>query len=343
MFLKKHKYKIIAAVVIIAALAVAWFYSGHYYEPGNDAKSASASSQWQGDRNQLSAVGSHVVSASPGDVSARPSGTENDDAPTSAGNTAPAQQTNTAPGDPGNQTVPVSPESSVGGDAYHGNEGSSGAHEPDAASVTEEMPGPGTAPSEGTPSEETAAPATDAAPEIGQDRFQTDPVPDGNPLPVEPQDVTTGDGSFTVTLTVRCDTILDNMNLLNKEKHELVPGDGVIFPTVTVTAYEGESVFNVLQREMRRAGIHMAFRRTPIYNSAFIEAISNLYEFDVGELSGWIYCVTPLDTGQRWYPNYGCSRYQLKPGDAIEWNFTCDLGRDLGDGAWIAAGAQKDD
>jgi len=119
--------------------------------------------------------------------------------------------------------------------------------------------------------------------------------------------------------------LLNNMNLLNREKHELVPADGVIFPMTEVTAYEDESVFNVLQRETRRARIHMASRFTPIYNSAYLEAINNLYEFDAGELSGWMYKVNG------WFPNYGSSRYQLQPSDVIEWHYTCDLGHDLGE------------
>jgi len=142
--------------------------------------------------------------------------------------------------------------------------------------------------------------------------------------PVEPEDITIGDESFTVTLTVRVDMLLNNMHLLNPAKHELVPHDGIIFPTTEVTAYDGESVFNVLQREMRRANIHMASRFTPIFNSAYVEAINNLYEFDAGALSGWMYSVNG------WFPNFGASRYLLRPGDQIEWRFTVDLGRDLG-------------
>ena len=180
-----------------------------------------------------------------------------------------------------------------------------------------------------TPAQTT--PMMEINPDTGKDRYLTDPVPEGKPLPVEPEAAVNGDGSFTVTLTVRCDTILDNMSLLDKEKHELVPEDGVIFPVTAITVYEGESVFNALQRTMKQYKIHMAHRHTPIYNSAYIEAINNLYEFDVGELSGWMYCVND------WYPNYGCSRYQLKPGDVIEWRYTCDLGRDLGQ-YWVTGG-----
>ena len=157
-----------------------------------------------------------------------------------------------------------------------------------------------------------------------KDKYQTDPVPEGKPIPVEPEDVEIGNTEYTCTLSISCATILDNMDWLDPEKVELVPEDGVIFPTTTVTFYEGESVFNVLQREMRKAGIHMEFEDTPMYNSAYIEGINNLYEFDCGELSGWMYKVNG------WFPNYGCSRYQLKEGDVIEWVYTCDLGVDVG-------------
>ena len=68
----------------------------------------------------------------------------------------------------------------------------------------------------------------------------------------------------------------------------------------------------------------MEFENTPMYNSAYIEGIHNLYEFDCGELSGWMYKVND------WFPNYGCSRYQLQDGDVICWEYTCDLGVDVG-------------
>ena len=100
---------------------------------------------------------------------------------------------------------------------------------------------------------------------------------------------------------------------------------------MTVTFYEGESVFNVLQRTCKQQKIHMEFSNTPIYNSAYIEGIHNLYEFDVGNLSGWMYKVNG------WFPNYGCSRYQLKDGDVIEWVYTCDLGYDVG-GSYATGG-----
>mgnify|MGYP000552249003 FL=1 len=128
----------------------------------------------------------------------------------------------------------------------------------------------------------------------------------------------------TCYLSISCDTILDNMSDLTEGKDVLVPEDGVIFSEREVTFYQGESVYDVLLRETQNNRIHMEASFTPKYNSAYVEGINNLYEFDCGRYSGWMYEVNG------WYPNYGCSRYQVKEGDVIHWNYTCDLGRDLG-------------
>lgn len=178
----------------------------------------------------------------------------------------------------------------------------------------------------------SASPTPTPAPSDGKDQYLTDPVPEGKPLPVEPQDTVIGDTAYTCTLSVRCDTLLDHLDWLDSEKKDLVPEDGIIFPATQVTFYEGESVFDVLLREMKSAQLHMEFVNTPIYNSAYIEGINNLYEFDCGELSGWMYKVNG------WFPNYGCSRYALQDGDVVEWVYTCSLGADVGGSA--AAGGQ---
>jgi hypothetical protein len=139
--------------------------------------------------------------------------------------------------------------------------------------------------------------------------------------------VNTGDSvenkEMTCTLSVRCDGVFAYLDLLAPEKRGVIPEDGVIFPSQTVTFYEGENVFNLLVREMKKNKIHLEFVNTPLYDSAYIEGIGNLYEYDCGELSGWTYQVNG------WQPNYGCSLYELQEGDVVEWIYTCDLGRDL--------------
>ena len=129
---------------------------------------------------------------------------------------------------------------------------------------------------------------------------------------------------MTVTLSISAKTILNNIGMFDKDKMEVLPKDGVIYESQRVEFFEGESVFDVLLRETRKNKIHMEFNMTPVYNSNYVEAINNLYEFDCGELSGWMYKVNG------WFPNYGSSRYELKDGDKIEWQYTCDLGRDIG-------------
>lgn len=133
----------------------------------------------------------------------------------------------------------------------------------------------------------------------------------------------------TCTLTIRCDTLVGKPEDLDEAKAELVPASGLLY-SATVSFTAGESVFDVLQRAMQEAGIPMEFTSVPVYGSAYIEGIANLYEFDCGPLSGWVYSVNGV------FPNYGCSKYTLKDGDQVLWQYTCDLGADVGgdNGAW---------
>ena len=117
---------------------------------------------------------------------------------------------------------------------------------------------------------------------------------------------------------------MENLDHLDAEKADLVPADGVLLAPATVEIAEGESVFDVLKRVCRENKIHMEFSETPVYQSAYIEGIGNLYEFDCGEGSGWMYRVNDE------FPNVGCSRYALADGDTVEWVYTCDFGADVG-------------
>lgn len=160
-------------------------------------------------------------------------------------------------------------------------------------------------------------------PGVGQTGDQNTPD-----TPEEPGNTNTPETPHqdTCTISISCATILNNMDKCDESKRGLVPADGVILPAVTVTFSQGESVFDVLQRVCKERKIPMEFSWTPMYNSAYIEGIYNLYEFDVGDGSGWMYKVND------WFPNYGCSRYQVQPGDVICWVYTCDLGYDVGGG-----------
>ncbi|MCR4719167.1 MAG: DUF4430 domain-containing protein [Firmicutes bacterium] len=135
------------------------------------------------------------------------------------------------------------------------------------------------------------------------------------------------------TLCVRCDTILDDTSRFDEGKLDILPKNGVIFAEQKVEFSDGESVFDVLLREMKNNKIHLEFVNTPVYGSVYIEGIGNIYEFDAGELSGWMYRVN----GE--FPNFGCSKYILKQGDKVEFVYTCDLGKDVGGGYVKGQGA----
>ena len=134
---------------------------------------------------------------------------------------------------------------------------------------------------------------------------------------------------LTCTIQIRCDTILDNMENLTEGKDKYVPSNGVILSTSTVQFVEGETVFDVLKRTCNYAGIQLEYSYTPMYESHYIEGINHLYEFDCGNESGWMYKVNG------WFPNYGCSKYELEDGDTIVWAYTCNgLGADVGGGVY---------
>ena len=140
----------------------------------------------------------------------------------------------------------------------------------------------------------------------------------------EKQETVQAEKKLVCSFSVNCNTALANIDWLVPEKQPLIPPDGILYKREDAVFNEGDTVFDLLLREMTAAGIHMEFVKTPMYGNVYIEGIGNLYEFDCGELSGWMYRVNGV------FPNYGCDGYRLAPGDKVEWVYTCNLGRDVG-------------
>ena len=133
-----------------------------------------------------------------------------------------------------------------------------------------------------------------------------------------------GDGKLTCTLEIRCDTLLGNQDRLPKEKAALVPENGTLLPVTEVEFTGGSTVFDVFRQVLRQEKLHFEYVDASAYDSVYIEGIGNLYEFDCGPQSGWMYSVNDV------YPGLGCSAYTLADGDVIVFRYTCDLGADLG-------------
>lgn len=282
--LKKHKYKIIAAVCAMAVLTGAFFVGGSL---GNNAPA--------------------VVKSSTADVAV------------SAENTTVSQSTNesTAPTEsPTKATGKNKPEQKATAPT------STSKTKSEQSAVSNQTSKSSS--SSSSTSSKTSSKSSQSSTSTKQDKYKTDPVPEGKPQPVEPQEQEIIDNTLKCTFSISCATVLDNMDIIDKSKKDIIPDDGWILKPVTVTFNEGESVFDVLKQVCKDNKVQLEFSFTPIYNSAYIEGINNLYEFDCGSLSGWMYEVND------WFPNYGCSRYEVKNGDVIEWQYTCDLGGDIG-------------
>ncbi len=107
------------------------------------------------------------------------------------------------------------------------------------------------------------------------------------------------------------------MDILAPGREAFVPANGLILERSEVSFEKGETVFDVLKRVVRDAGIQMEFSYFPAYESMYIEGIGNLYEKDCGGSSGWLYYVNGVK------PNYGVSKYTLEDQDEVIFHYTC--------------------
>lgn len=177
------------------------------------------------------------------------------------------------------------------------------------------------------PDEDAPQPPAEPATEPAQPAAQ--PEEEQAPEEEAPEEAPEEEAANSCTFSISCQTALENG--VDAAIAAYLPADGWILPATAAECYEGETVFQVLQRVCRAAAIPMEFSTTPLYGSAYIEGIGNLYELDCGGLSGWMYRVNGS------FPQFGCSSYVLQPGDVVEWVYTCDLGADVG-GAGAAEG-----
>ena len=118
-----------------------------------------------------------------------------------------------------------------------------------------------------------------------------------------------------VTISIRCDTLKD------EKKPSYIPDDCIILDTTTFAIEGKDTVYHILMEASQRCSIQVDNRGAA--GSAYIAGIGYLYEFDYGDLSGWMYKVN----GE--FPDVGCQSYLLHDGDKIEWLYTKNIGKDL--------------
>lgn len=123
--------------------------------------------------------------------------------------------------------------------------------------------------------------------------------------------------NIDVSIEIRCENIF-NSDEINPRIIELQPTDGIILEATFVNIRGGSSVFDVLKQICIQEKIHMEFVNTPLYNSAYIEGINNLYEFNAGALSGWKYSVNNEVL------SIGSSNVEVSENDKISFFYTVD-------------------
>ena len=161
-------------------------------------------------------------------------------------------------------------------------------------------------------SSEKPKPSNNEKPKPGNS--STKPKPENNQTITSPKPK-----NKTVTIAISCKTAINN-GLNKKPGFSHLPSNGIILQNMKVEFNEGDTVFDILVKVTRKKGIHMEYRGSG--SNTYIEVINNLYEFDGGSNSGWMYSVNGV------YPNYGVGAYKVKSSDVIKFNYTCNLGPD---------------
>lgn len=170
-----------------------------------------------------------------------------------------------------------------------------------------------------TPTEPPNSPVPSASPPA-----QASPTPPASAPPSVPAAAATSataaqpdeDEALCCTVSISCAALLDHLDELDEAQRDLVPPDGWLLSPTELEFEAGESVFDVLRRVCRDEGIHLEFSSTPLYPSAYVEGIGNLYQFDCGAMSGWTYTLN----GQSF--NFSSSDCVLERGDVVAWQYT---------------------
>lgn len=123
-------------------------------------------------------------------------------------------------------------------------------------------------------------------------------------------------------ISITCKTAIESGEL-SDSMLSVLPEDGIVLKDFEVSYEDGATVFDVFASVVKENKIHMEYTGTA--KIPYIEGIANLYEFDCGPLSGWMYQVNG------WFPSFNMGQYKIERGDKIEVIYTCDLGEDVGD------------
>ncbi len=134
-------------------------------------------------------------------------------------------------------------------------------------------------------------------------------------------------GAASAGIRIDCSTILDHPDQIPQEWLDsgMIPADGILLEKDGLTVHDGESVFDLLLEAASAEKIPVEYGGGPAgLAPVYIRSIGGIREFSFGPLSGWMFRVNGTFAGS------DSSAVKLQAGDSVEWVFTCDLGRDVG-------------
>lgn len=124
---------------------------------------------------------------------------------------------------------------------------------------------------------------------------------------------------------------------LSKIESEYRSPLGTMIRATRVPFKKNDTIASVTLRLLDEKGFSASYEGDE-YGSFYLEAIGNFTakghhyssfgEFDAGRDSGW------MITWNGWFIDQGASEFEVKNGDVVRWQYTCQLGADIGDVDW---------
>lgn len=128
--------------------------------------------------------------------------------------------------------------------------------------------------------------------------------------PIPTLEVTETPQQKTITFEIECKELMNHRDKWKEGIEEIIPSSGVFY-SGEENYVEGETVYDVLKRICNEHTIALDSEYTPLYGTYYIKGIGNLYEFDCGSESGWLYKVNDS------LPGVGCSSHVINENDKI--------------------------
>ena len=99
---------------------------------------------------------------------------------------------------------------------------------------------------------------------------------------------------------------------------------GVIVSATKVPFKAYDTIASVTLRLLKAKGISTSYQGSE-FSGFYLSSVGGFGEFDAGSGSGW------MITWNGWFINKGASEFAVKDGDVVKWQYTCQLGADIGD------------